>query len=291
MSRPKSCAARLLPRRVLEQQLVHHVGVEDVDPHRGQRHVGVVGHRRRVLGLLQEAGHAVLAIDPHHAELASPAPRHRQAGDRQIGAVGPVLVDHPGVIHLVDVVAGQDQRIPRRGLLDRVDVLVDRVGRPLVPHLGDPLLRRDHLDVLAQLAAEELPALVDVPVQARRLVLRQHQHLAQVGVDAVRQREVDDPVQPAERDRRLGPVPGQWLQPRPPAPGQDDRQDVAIHQMTSAGCSARPGVLRGSLDQEGSTPLCTLSGDKPTALSLPPRPARAARNLRPFLVKSSGTSA
>ena len=77
-----------------------------------------------------------------------------------------MIVDHPGVIHLVDVVAGQDQRIAGRGLLDGVHVLVDRVGGPLIPHLGDPLLRRDHLDVLAQLAAEELPPLVEVPVQA-----------------------------------------------------------------------------------------------------------------------------
>ena len=60
-------------------------------------------------------------------------------------------------------------------LLDRVDVLVDGVGRALIPVLVDPLLRRHDVDELAQLAAEiALPAHVDVPVQAHRLVLRQH---------------------------------------------------------------------------------------------------------------------
>ena len=128
------------------------------------------------------------------------------------------------------MVAGQDQRVARRGLLDRVDVLVNRVGGPLIPHLGDPLLGRNHLDVLAELAAEELPALVDVPVQADGLVLRQHEDLAKVGVDAVREGEVDDPVDAAERDGRLGTVTGQRLQARSPTPGQYDGQYVSIHQ-------------------------------------------------------------
>ncbi len=212
MSWPKSWLLASFLAASWNKQLVHHVGVEDVDAHRGQDLVGLVGHPRRVLGLLQEAGDPLAVIDPHDAELARLQARYRQAGDRQVGPVFAVVVDHPGVIHLVNVVAGQDQRVAGRGLLDRVDVLVDRVGRPLIPHLGDPLLGRDHLDVLAELAAEELPPLVDMPVQAGGLVLRQHEDLANVGVDAVREGEIDDPVNAAERDRRLGTVPGQRLQ-------------------------------------------------------------------------------
>ena len=138
-----------------------------------------------------------------------------------------------------------------RGLLDRVDVLVDRVGRPLVPVLGDPLLRRDHLDVLVELAAEELPALVDVPVQADGLVLRQDEDLAEVGVDAVGQREVDDPVDPAEGDGRLGPVARQGFQPGPPPPGQDDGQNVTMHQATSAPSMSRTMGRRPIVPHEG----------------------------------------
>ncbi len=99
------------------------------------------------------------------------------------------------------MIARQDDRVAGDGLLDRVDVLVDGVGGPLVPHLGQALLGRDHLDVLAELAAEELPAQVDVPVQAGGLVLGEHQDLAEVGVDAVGEREVDDPI----NARRKGP--------------------------------------------------------------------------------------
>ena len=149
------------------------------------------------------------------------------------------------------MVAGQDQRVARRGLLDRVDVLVDRVGRALVPLLGDPLLRRDHLDVLVELAAEELPPLVDVPVQADGLVLGQDQDLAEVGIDAVGEGEVDDPVDPAERDGRLGPVAGQRLQARSPPPGQDDGQHVTIHQKTSARRSAQESAENKSVTRCG----------------------------------------
>ena len=252
MSLPKSWPLASFLRGVLEEQLVHHVGVEDVDPHRRQGQLGMVGHGGRVGGLLDEAGDPPAAVDPHHAEPLGLGPRHGQAGDRQVGPVVAVGVDHPRIVHLVDMIARQDDRVAGGRLLDRVDVLVDGVGRPLVPHLGDPLLGRDHLDVFPQLAAEELPPHVDVPVQAGGLVLGQHQDLAEVGIDAIREGEVDDPVDPAEGDRGLGPVPREGLEAGPPASRQDDRQDVAIHHPPPL---CRPRFLSRRPDQgiPGST--------------------------------------
>ena len=58
------------------------------------------------------------------------------------------------VVHLVDVVAGQDHHVLGPLLLERVDVLIDGVGRALVPVLVDALLRRHDVDELAQLAAQ-----------------------------------------------------------------------------------------------------------------------------------------
>ena len=93
--------------------------------------------------------------------------------------------------------------------------------------LVDPLLRGHHVDELAQLAAQiALPAQVDVPVQAHRLVLREDEILAHAAVEAIRQGEINDAIDAAERDGRLGPVAGQRLQPRSLAPGQDHRQDI-----------------------------------------------------------------
>ena len=58
--------------------------------------------------LLQEAGDPPGVVDRHDAELPGLRPGHRQAGDGQVGPVVAVEVDHPRVVHLVDVVAGQD---------------------------------------------------------------------------------------------------------------------------------------------------------------------------------------
>ena len=61
-----------------------------------------------------------------------------------------------------------------RGLFahDRIEVLVDRVGRALIPVLAHALLRRQDLDELAELLGHDAPAHADVPVERQRLVLR-----------------------------------------------------------------------------------------------------------------------
>ena len=197
-------------------------------------------------GLLHEAGNPPGAVHAQHAEFPGQRLRYRQAGDRQVGPVVTVEVDHPCVIHFIDMITCKNHRVAGRGLLDRVNILVDRVGGSLVPHLGNSLLGRDHLDVLAQLAAEEIPSLVDMAVQAGGLVLGQHHDLAHVGVDAVGECEVDDPVDPAEGNRRLGAVPGEWFEARSPASCQDDRQHVAIHQTTSTRCPDDRRVLNST---------------------------------------------
>ena len=263
-------AAHLLPGGIAEQALVHHVGGEGVDPHRGQHLVGVPGHGRGVGRLLDEVEDPAVGVDDQDAQLARGGPGHREAGDGQVGLAVAVERDHLGIIHLVDVVAGQDQGVARGGLLDRVDVLVDRVGGPLVPVVGDPLLGRDHLDVLVQLAGEELPALVDVPVQAHRLVLGEDQDLAEVGVDAIREGEVDDPVDPAERDGRLGPVAGQGLQPGclGPRPGRwPTRRDAPRHLRF---CPDRPAPAGSDGRRESLRSLRYTNIRPPTQT---PRPA------------------
>ena len=181
--------------------------------------------------------------------------------------------DHGGVIHLVDVVAGQDQGVARGGLLDRVDVLIDGVGGALVPVLGDALLGRDDLDVLVQLAAEEAPALVDVAGQADGLVLGQDEDLADVGVDAIGEGEVDDAIDPAEGDGGLGAVARQGLQARPAPPRQDDRQHVSVHPP--------PLPATGPPPLARPEPLCAAGGGKPTGDRAPLGPSRRFRGACP----------
>ena len=189
--------------------------------------IDVAGHGPGLPRLLEEVGDAVLLVGLEDAELADLAQRHRDGAHREVGVPLQVEADHLPVVHLVDVVAGEDQDVPRLLLLDGVDVLVERVGGALVPVLVDPLLGRQHVHVLVQLGAEEVPADAEVAVESAGLVLGQHEDAAEVAVDAVGQGEVDDAVQAAERHGRLGPVARQRLQARPLSPRKDDGEDVS----------------------------------------------------------------
>ena len=67
------------------------------------------------------------------------------------------------------------------------------------------------------------------------LVLRQHDDPQVAAVDDVGEREVDQPVDPRERHRRLRPVGGQRHQPLSLTTGQDDGQDP----LATGGAHAR----------------------------------------------------
>ena len=183
--------------------------VEHVDAHRGERDVGPARHRLRVLRLLVEAQHAVRVVDRQHAEFARAVERHLDDADGDVRLLLDVEADHRAVVHLVDVVAGEHQHVLRPVRADELQVLPQRVGGALVPVRPEPLLRRDDLDELAELAAQVAPAALDVLDQRVRLVLRQHRDLADAGVDAVRQHEIDDAELAAERRRRLAAILGE----------------------------------------------------------------------------------
>ena len=134
---------------------------------------------------------------------------------------------HGTVVHLVDVVTGKDQHELGRMVPDDVEVLVHGVGRARVPVGGHPLLCGKQFNELAELAAQEAPAALDVQDQRVRLVLCQHPDAPDTGVDAVRQREIDDAELPGEGYRRLCPPAGHILEAGTTASSQDQRQGVS----------------------------------------------------------------
>ena len=169
---------------------------------------GLKGERRSVsFGFLDEAGDLARLRDLDDAELGDLVGRDGQGGDGDVGAGVAVLLLHQGVVHLVDVVAGEDEDVLGLFGADGVDVLEDGVGGALVPGLGDALHGGEDLDELAELGGDDRPpALADVAVERERLVLGEDVDVAQVGVDAVRQRDVDDAVLPGEGDGGLGAI-------------------------------------------------------------------------------------
>ena len=106
--------------------------------------------------------------------------------------------------------------------------------------LAHALLRRVDLDELAELAVHDVPAHAHVAVEALRLVLGRDEDLAQARVDAVREREVDDPVRAAERHRRLGALARQRVEPLARAAGEQDRDHVPEQQDVHGAATAPP---------------------------------------------------
>ena len=105
----------------------------------------------RLPGLLLPFDDLVVVVQGEDAEAVRLADRDALDGDRHVGALTPVLLHERLVVHLVDVVARQDDHILGPFFLQRVDVLIDRVGRALIPLFVDPLLRRHDVDAFAQL--------------------------------------------------------------------------------------------------------------------------------------------
>src|SRR6185437_13642497 len=112
------------------------------------------------------------------------------------------------------------------------------------------LLGRDGLDELAELAAQVAPAALHMSDQRLRLVLRQDRDLADPGIDAVRQDEVDDAELAAERRRRLAAMLGKVFQALAATAGHDYRECAArqaTHVASGRGARRLSGhELRGS---------------------------------------------
>ncbi len=205
--------ARVLVGGIAAQFLEQEFGVEHIDAHRRQRHVRLVRHGRRILGLFDERQDLVVVIDIHHAKAGCLLARHFQAADRDVGALVHVLLQHLLVVHLVDVVAREQHDELRVVALDDVDVLIDRVGRAEIPELlGDALARRQNVKALVALRPEEVPAVLQMADQAVRLVLGGDRDAADAGIQRIGQREVDDPRLAAKIHGRLGAAVGQLHQ-------------------------------------------------------------------------------
>ena len=169
--------------------------------------------------LFLEAQHPVVAVHVHDSEAGHLAGIDLDGRQGHVRARVVVPLQHQAVIHLVNVIAGEDEHV--LGLLraDGINVLIHRVGRALVPLIAHPLHRRQHFDELSHLAAHDVPAFADVTVQRKRLVLGEDINPAQVGVDAVGKSDVDDAIDSAESDGRLGAVASQRIEPLARAAG------------------------------------------------------------------------
>ena len=162
-------------------------------------------------GLLFESHDAIRFIDSNDPESAAFVDRNFDRRERCGGVLLDVEPQHLRVVHLVHVVAGEDDDVSRVLALEGVQVLVHGVGSAEVPVFTDSLLRRQDLDELAELLGDDTPPHAHVAAQRERFVLSSDEDSPQPRVDAVAEGEVDDAVRTTEVDRRLGSIPGQGI--------------------------------------------------------------------------------
>ena len=101
--------ARSLVLRVFQQSRNEHIGIEQVNAHRGRNHSRVVRRAQvGLLGLFLEADYPAGAINLDHAKMLGLRRIDQDRRDGNVRARILMLTQHQVVIHLVDVIARQD---------------------------------------------------------------------------------------------------------------------------------------------------------------------------------------
>ena len=229
--------------------------IEHVDAHGGVDHVRMQVRALRRDGLFLEADDPPIRVGFDDAEAARRFLRRNfKRGHGHVGAGIHMLLEHFLVVHLVDVVAGKNDDVARVLAADGINVLVNGVGGSEIPVGGDAHLRRQDFDEFAE-AQQLRPALADVPVERKRFVLRQNEDAAEIAVDAVGKRDVDNAVDAAEGHSGLGAVARQRPQPFA-LPACQQNADRIAHQgherifLPRPNCRGRglwcPAILAGT---------------------------------------------
>ena len=126
-----------------------------------------------------------------------------------------MLTQHGGIVHLINMVAGEDEHVFGVIALYEADVLINGICRAGKPRalFARALVRRKN--VHAAVGHVKVPRLAAayVAVELERAVLRQHAHGVYPGVCTVGQRKVNDPVLPAEGNAWFCDVLGQRVKP------------------------------------------------------------------------------
>ena len=148
-----------------------------------------------------------------------------------------MLLDDRLEIHPVELVTREDQDEVVRGAAEMDEVAADGIGGALVPvGAGLGLLGREDVH---EPAAEgvEVEGALDMPVQRRRVELRQDEDPVDAGVDAVADRDVDEPVLAGERDGRLAALQGERREAGAATAAHDHRENTFLKSHEKRGAA------------------------------------------------------
>ena len=202
---------------ILSQPLEEDGGAKGIDCSGGQG-------AGRLLWLLLKTNNPLLLIHDQDTEARGLLGPDLNGGDGEVRLMLLVEAQQQLIVHTVDVVAGQDQEVVRIVVPYPIQVLIHCIGRILIPvrilasHVG---LEQGHPPA----HAIQVPgaAASDVIVERTGAILGEDPHGVDVGMDAIGEHEVNDPVLTSEGHRWLGPFVGQHTQSGALASGQDHR--------------------------------------------------------------------
>ena len=95
-----------------------------------------------------------------------------------------MVCHHGGVVHFIDMIAGENDHIFRMVAINEVDVLINGIGGTLVPaaFLIVPFIGRQHLGAAVGLVQAPGLAVADVFIQFQRLILGQNANGINTGI-------------------------------------------------------------------------------------------------------------
>ncbi len=168
-------AVRTFGLGVLLQHVIKEVGVEDINAHGGQRHIGIARHGGRVFGLFDEFGDEVVIINLHDAQGRGLIAGHRDAGDGKRRAHSDMVQNQSRIIHFIDMVTGEDHHVLGTVVTDNIDILINGIGCALIPmFFVHALLGGEEVNEFIELVAQERPAGLQMAQQTVGLVLGNH---------------------------------------------------------------------------------------------------------------------
>lgn len=98
------------------------------------------------------------------------------------------------IVHVIEMIACENQKIVKRRLLKILKVLPDGIGRPIVPHLlHKRLFRADEVDLGIARMVNGI-RLHDMLVEKLRKILRDDVNVINPAIEGVRQRDIDEAV-------------------------------------------------------------------------------------------------
>ena len=143
-----------------------------------------------------------------------------------------MVLQHHLVIHLIDMVAGQNQHIVRIKAFHISQILVNRVRGACVPfrlpHLLIGRKNRNAADILIQIPGNTD---TDMGIQSERLVLSKHANGVNTGVDTVTQRKIDNSVFTAKSHGRFRNLRGKNPEPGALSAGQKHGYHLFLYHI------------------------------------------------------------